>query len=149
LNDPSIRLVFLLHFASTWFMVGLIWFVQIVHYPLFARTGTAEFPVYEQTHSAWTTWVVGPPMLVEGITALLLLWFRPAGISTLAIVIGLGLLGVLWLSTAFLQVPCHELLARGFDPVVHQRLVSTNWIRTLAWSLRGLLVLWMAWAIAE
>ncbi len=49
-----------------------------------------------------------------------------------------------WLSTMILQVPCHEILTLSFDPVVHQKRVSTNWIRTAAWSLRGILVLWMA-----
>jgi hypothetical protein len=121
----------------------------VVHYPLFARIGTGEFAGYERVHSASTTWVVAPPMLLEAITALLLLWFRPAGLSNVQCAISLTLLGVIWLSTLFLQVPCHELLSTGFDTHVHQRLVSTNWLRTAAWSLRGLLVLWMACCIAD
>ena len=32
-------LLLLLHAAATLFMTGLIWFVQVVHYPLFARVG--------------------------------------------------------------------------------------------------------------
>jgi hypothetical protein len=28
-------------------------------------------------------------------------------------------------------------LSTGFDPVVHRRLVRTNWIRTAAWTVRG------------
>jgi len=47
----------------------------------------------------------------------------------------------------FLQVPSHELLSKGFDSVVHQRLVSTNWLRAAAWSLRGFLVLSMTWSM--
>ncbi len=125
-------------------MLGVIWFVQIVHYPLFASMGRAEFRAYEQRHTDLTTWVVAPPMLVEGITALLLFWFRPTGVSIGQLSIGLALVAVIWLSTALLQVPCHNVLCQGFDPVVHQRLVGTNWMRTVAWSARGLLVLWMA-----
>jgi hypothetical protein len=149
MNEPLVRLLFLLHVASTLFMVGVIWFVQVVHYPLFAKAGTAEFPRYEQAHSARTTWVVAPPMLLEGVTALLLLWFRPAGISNMQCGTGLSLLGLIWLSTLFLQVPCHDLLAKGFDLAVHQKLVSTNWIRTAAWTFRSLLVLWMSWSVGE
>lgn len=145
MNDAPTRLVLLGHLASTLYMTGLIWFVQVVHYPLFAWTGRAESSAYEQRHTALTAWVVAPPMLLEGATALLLFWFRPAGASTWQLLTGLALLAVVWLSTALLQVPCHELLSREFDPEVHGRLVSTNWIRTSAWSLRGLLVLWMAW----
>jgi len=146
MNDPLTYLTLLIHLASSFYMVGLIWFVQVVHYPLFANVVSPDFPGYEQRHTTLTTWVVAPPMLIEGATALMLFWFRPAGVAPWALWTGLALLGVIWLSTAVIQVPCHEVLSKGFDPVVHQRLVSSNWLRTVAWSLRGLLVLWMVWA---
>jgi len=146
MNNPLIRLLFLAHLGSTLFMVGLIWFVQIVHYPLFGSVGSAEFAAYEQRHTANVTWVVAPAMLIEAATAVLLFWFRPAAVPGYLLWTGLALLGVIWLSTALLQVPCHEASARGYDSLVHQRLVSTNWLRTSAWSLRGILVLWIAWA---
>lgn len=145
MNDVMIRMVFFSHAAATLYMTGLIWFVQIVHYPLLGAIGDSEFPSYEQRHMSLTTWVVAPPMLVEAATAVLLFWFRPAGVSIWFVWAGIILLAGIWLSTAFLQVPCHETLAKGFDADVHRRLVFTNWIRTVAWSLRGLLVLWMAW----
>jgi hypothetical protein len=143
MSEFFLRLLFLSHLAATLFMTGVIWFVQIVHYPLFASVESREFPFYEQRHTTLTSWVVGPPMLIEGATAVLLIWLRPTGVPDWSIWSGLGLLGVCWLSTAFIQVPCHEVLSKVFDPVVHQRLVSTNWLRTAAWSLRGGLVLWM------
>ena len=143
MNDPIVRSIFLMHLASTLFMAGLIWFVQVVHYPLYSQVGTSDFAKYEQRHKTATTWVVAPPMLMELTTAVLLLWFRPVGLTTLPCVLGLSLVGVNLLSTMFLQVPCHEILTQAFDPAVHQKLVSTNWIRTAAWSLRGILVLWM------
>jgi hypothetical protein len=133
------------HLAATLFMTGLIWFVQVVHYPLFAGTGGAEFADYERRHTDLTTWVVGPPMLIEGATAMLLFWYRPARVAAWQLWVGVALLVVIWLSTALVQVPCHEALSRGFDSLVHQRLVQTNWLRTAAWSLRGLLALWMVW----
>lgn len=145
MNDPAARLVFLAHLGSSLYMVGLIWFVQVVHYPLFAGVGSREFPAYEKRHRALTGWVVVPPMLVEGATAVLLVWFRPYGVPDWTVWSGLALLSVSWLSTAFLQVPCHLLLSNVFSPNVQQRLVSTNWLRTAAWSLHGGVVLWMAW----
>ena len=51
----------------------------------------------------------------------------------------MGLLAVIWLSTALIQVPLHQRLGGGFDAEVHSRLVTSNWIRTVAWTLRGLL----------
>ena len=58
-----------------------------------------------------------------------------------ALWMGLFLLLVIWLSTALLQVPCHNRLVNGFDPKIHHRLVKTNWIRTVAWSLRAIIAL--------
>jgi hypothetical protein len=48
---------------------------------------------------------------------------------------------VIWLSTALLQVPRHRALEAGFDPAAHRALVATNWIRTVAWTARGFLLL--------
>ena len=86
-------------------------------------------------------------MLVEAATTVLLFWFRPPGVSIWFAWVGGILLAAIWSSTALLQVPCHEKLSDRFDAAAHRRLVSTNWIRTIAWSLRSLLVLWMGWLI--
>ena len=145
MNNDLTRFLFLTHVAFSLLMVGLIWCVQVVHYPLFAQVGRAEFPTYEQAHTRRITWLVAAPMLIEGVTAVLLFWCRPAGVPYWSLWTGVILLGMIWLSTALIQVPCHEILSRSFDSEVHRRLVSTNWIRTFCWSLRGLLVLWMAW----
>ena len=81
MNDPLTRFLFLSHLGSTLYMVGVIWFVQVVHYPLFASVGNLEFPSYEQRHTVLTTWVVAPPMLIEMVTGVLLIWFRPTGVA--------------------------------------------------------------------
>ena len=135
--------VLLVHVAATVFMVGLIWFVQVVHYPLFGRVGGDGFAEYSTAHSRLTGLVVGPPMLVEAATAVALVVRPPQDVSFLVPLLGLVLLAVVWLSTAFLQSPQHGVLGRGFVASSHRFLVRTNWIRTICWSGRGLLVLWM------
>jgi hypothetical protein len=72
--------ILLLHAAATLSMTGLIWFVQVVHYPLMARVGRVGFADYEAAHTRRTTWVVAPPMLIEGFTAVVLLLRPPPGI---------------------------------------------------------------------
>lgn len=141
------RLLLSVHAGATLFMVGLIWFVQIVHYPLFREVarlaGDTSFARYEALHSQRTTLVVAPMMLLELATAILLLFARPAGAPGWVLVAGVGLVGVIWLSTAFLQVPRHAELAAGFQAQSHAALVVTNWLRTVAWTLRGVLALWL------
>jgi hypothetical protein len=136
--------VLLANLGSTLFMVGVIWFVQVVHYPLFSRVGGEGFALYSEAHSRLTTYVVGPPMLVEAATALLLVFHRPAEVPLWAALVGLALVGMIWASTALLQVPRHRALGSGFDRAALSGLVLTNWLRTAAWSVRGALVLWMA-----
>lgn len=128
---------------ATCFMTGLIWFVQVVHYPLFAAVGSDEFAAYSRSHQSLTTLVVGPPMLLEAVTAALLLVVRPPSVPGWLAWAGLALVVVIWASTALLQVPAHGRLSGGFDAGTGGFLVATNWIRTVAWSLRSAVVLWM------
>lgn len=144
-------LLLLIHAGATLYMTGLIWFVQMVHYPLFNRVGAERWEGYASAHRFGTTWVVGPPMLVELATAVaLVVWresleggVRGAGEPPVwSVWLGLGAVVALWLSTAVLQVPQHRAMSERFHARAHRRLVLGNWLRTLLWSGRGVLVLW-------
>ncbi len=133
-----------LHLAATAAMFGLIWFVQVVHYPLFAAVGRDEFVSYETAHRRKTAFVVGPLMAAEGMTAGLLVIARPAGVGLALPVAGVVLLGVIHLSTVSLQVPRHAELNEGYDDATLRRLVRSNWVRTLGWSGRCAIAVAMA-----
>ena len=133
----------LIQLGTTLAMVGLIWFVQVVHYPLFAQVGRSEFRRYEMDHQRLTSWVVAPLMLAELATAVLLIWYRPAAIGLMAVWIGILLVAWIWIMTYTVQVPQHSSLVLSYDPIVARQLVRGNWWRTAAWTARGLLVLWM------
>ena len=133
----------ILHAVPTLFLTGLIWFVQVVHYPLFARVGEREFVAWEREHCRRITWVVMPLMLTEVALATWLWWQAPPEWRTWAAA-GLVLLGIVWASTFLVQVPCHERLARGLDRPTVRRLVRTNWLRTAAWTGRGVVAVVLA-----
>lgn len=133
----------LAHAAATWFMVGLIWFVQVVHYPLFDGVGDEGAVAYAAAHQRQTGWVVGPVMLLEAATAAALVLVPPAGVPAALAWAGAGLLALVWLSTALLQVPLHARLVAGPDRGAVRALVRGNWVRTLAWSARGGVALWL------
>lgn len=137
------RLVLLANVASTLMLVGLIWFVQVVHYPQFVRVGADRFTQYQSAHVRLTTWVVALPMLVEAVTSAALVWQPSSQDLDLACWAGLSLVIGIGVSTAVLQVPRHNALAKGFDSMAHRGLVLSNWIRTVAWSPRGVLVLFL------
>lgn len=139
-------LILLLNMAATWAMFGLIWFVQLVHYPLFGQVGDGAFAGYQVEHMRRTTWIVAPIMIVEGITALGLVLRHPIGIYTPTLWLGILLLVLIWVSTALLQVSRHQSLLDGFDRTAHRSLVRSNWIRTIAWTIRSALALY--WTVA-
>lgn len=143
-------LLLLAHLGATWAMTGLIWFVQIVHYPLLARLGDAYFLPYHRLHCERTGWIVAPLMGGELVSAVALVFVTPAGPGRLAAWAGLALVGLLWASTALVQIPLHNRLAAiGPDPAALAALVRTNWLRTAAWTVRAVLVApalaWWAW----
>ena len=124
-------------------MVGLIWLIQIVHYPLFNLVGENEFQVYHKSHSVLITPLVGTVMIIELISSILLVILPPKNVSLTFPTIGVILVFIIWASTAFLQIPQHNALANAYELKAHNLLVQTNWIRTIAWSMRGLLLLYM------
>ncbi len=130
--------ILLFHAASTLAMTGLIWFVQLVHYPLFPYAEAGEFRRFAADHQRRTGWVVVPLMLTEAVTATLLLVASP---SSMTVWIGAGLLASIWISTALVQVPLHGRLAQGYHAMAARRLVTTNWWRTIAWTVRSALAL--------
>lgn len=129
-------------------MAGLIWFVQIVHYPLLARAGTEGFAALAAEHQRLTGRVVAVPMVVEAATAVALLAWPPDGVPRWVAAAGVALVAVIWVSTVLLQVPRHREMLLGFDPRGHRRLVAGNWVRTVAWTARSALVVGMLAAAA-
>jgi hypothetical protein len=139
--------VLIANVLATGVMVGVIWTVQLVHYPLFAAVGEGEFMAYHSEHVKLITLIVGPAMLVELMTALALVAQPPRGVGAAPMAAGLALVGVAWGVTAAFSVPMHNALAAGFDAKAHASLVSTNWLRTLAWTARGGLMAWALWRV--
>jgi len=131
------------HAAATLLLGGLIWTIQLVHYPLMDGVGEASFRQYHERHTRRMTWLVAPLMPIELVTSALLLFSPPASVPPVLPWVGFGLVLCIWAATALLAVPAHRRLAEGFDPAVHARLVRGNWLRTIAWSVRGVLALWM------
>ena len=138
-----IRAVFLVHVTSTLMVGGIMWFIQLVHYPLLRHVGRDTFIVYEAAHTRRSISLVVSLMVIESTTAGSLLWWRPGGVTVGQVWTGLALLVAIWLSTFLLQVPQHRILASGFAPAAHRLLVRTNWIRTWSYTARAALVVWM------
>lgn len=125
---------------ATWTMVGVIWFVQVVHYPLLSVVPVESAASVAVEHQRRTGWVVGAPMALEGVSTLALLFMVPQGVAWFVPWLAGIPLAVALGATIFLSVPRHERMARDPDIEVGRELVTTNWVRTIAWTSRGFIV---------
>ena len=110
--------------------------MQILVYPQFRRVAPAEFREYHFAHCFRIGLIIAPQLFMEVSTAA---WLLYAGGQSQPFIISTGLIPVVWLCTAVFQAPIHLQLMRGFDAPLIRRLILTNWIRTLAWTARGIL----------
>jgi hypothetical protein len=122
--------------VGTALMVGFIWTIQVLTYPMMQAVPADGFVAYELMHRNRVTALLAVLAPTEIIGA--------AGVAAfvddvpLWLSIGAGaVLFAIWLSTLLFYAPLHMRLSTGFDPVLHRRLVRTNWIRTAAWTARG------------
>ncbi len=136
------KAVLLANLVVTCVLVGLIWTIQVVHYPLFARVGADAFPRFHAEHTARITMLVAPLMLAEVVAALLLVTAAGPGQRVAALVAG-ACVAVAWLNTGLQAVPLHGRLGAGLDVGLVDALVRVNAVRTLAWTLRAVVLAWL------
>jgi hypothetical protein len=112
------------------FLCGLIWTIQVVHYPLFAMVPEAGWRAYEAAHQMRITLVVGPVMVANVVLAVAV---ALDGTGTLG-VLNLALAAGVFAATGAVYAPMHGRLATAWDATLHRRLVALNWLRTAAWT---------------
>ena len=126
-----------LNLIFAWALFGLIWVIQLVHYPSFSYIAEKDFLVFHQHHTTSITMIVMPLMLAElalsGYLAMQQKW-------DMTYLVPFILVLLIWASTFFIQIPLHNQLDAGKDLKVIQKLVNSNWIRTLLWTIKAVLV---------
>lgn len=145
MEDPGLRVIVLwTHVIATTVMLLAIWYVQLYRYPSFAQIPTDQFVDIHRAYSNRITFIVAPAMILEAISAIYL-WrfFQHQPQVQIWLTVGLVIIAVNWLSTAFLQVPQHSILAEGFNAAAQKRLVDSNWLRTFCWTVRGAIVIYL------
>lgn len=140
------RTLLVIHLAATLFMVGLIWTIHYVHYPLFANVGESTYASFQASHVERIGKLLFVPWLTEGITLIGVLALAFLGghkaLRVPAVINGAAMAVVLVIS-GFWSAPAHGKLADGFDASVHDQLMTANLIRTLAWTVCGVCAVWL------
>lgn len=139
----SLHLLLLLNFALAAYLTGLIWMVQVVHYPSFGLVPKEAWVAFHAAHARRMGCVVAAPMVLELGLAIWLAWAGRAALPGGAGWWSLGLVVLIWAATFFIAVPFHNRLEKGFDYIAIDGLTRTNWIRTLVWTARTGLLAWL------
>ncbi|WP_229374709.1 hypothetical protein [Fibrella rubiginis] len=117
-------------------LVVLIWLVQLIIYPSFRYYSPAELAIWHPQYSNMITLIVGPLMLAQVGLVGIDLWQRFSWPTLLSAM----LVGLMWAATAFVSVPIHNAIGAGdASAATLARLVDTNWLRTIGWTVIFLL----------
>ncbi len=128
------------HLTSTSIMVGVIWVIQLVHYPSFKYVNESDYIIFQKYHMSNISYIVFPVMLTELITALLIF---SSGEKSFFFMLSLICLFLIWVITVVLFTKFHNILQKGKDLKMIEKMIKANWMRTLLWTLRLIMILFV------
>lgn len=131
-------LEWLLTLATSWALFGLIWTVQLVHYPSFRHV--SDFSEFHPHHTFSIGLIVAPLMVAE---LALSSWLAYRTGFDWRFLLPLGVVIVIWGLTFLRAIPLHDLLAAGKDNATIEALILINWPRTLLWTIKAAWVSWL------
>ena len=113
-------------------LVVLIWIVQLIIYPSFHVVSDRDFTAWHKKYMSLISYLVIPLMFAQVAFHAIAL-YEAASVLKIAAAL---LIASAWITTFTLSVPCHNVLAaEGKSANIIQRLIRTNWLRTVFWSL--------------
>lgn len=124
--------ILLLNVYITIFMFSVILMTQIVSYPLLKNVDNVIFMKYHTFYVSKIFIIVAPAMMFEFILSFYILYF----FKSFDVIINFLTVALIFLSTILIQVPIHEKLKHAKDNFLIQRLINTNWIRTILWGIK-------------
>lgn len=130
--------IFRSYVVCSFYMFGIIWIIQCLQYPGFAAVDPGQFVELHRRHSNAMAVLVGPVMVLELVSVLVLarsfeaFWLAQAAMTI-----------ALWGLTFWVSVPIHNELATGFQPELIGELARTNWPRTLFWTVKAVMLVTM------
>ena len=128
-----------IHFLSTSLMVGIIWVIQLLHYPTFHFIKQSDYVEFQHFHMQRISFIVVPVMIIEILSGFMLVYYFRSNLFILCLTILL----VIWLITFVFFTKLHQSLLGGYDKIIVKKLVQINWSRTVLWSLRLIILIYI------
>ena len=133
-------LLFLAFVFLSVFNAGAMTTLQLQHYAIYSEVGPASFVAYIRANNRAALVPVILPALLLLLVSLALVWVRPSLMHSSEALAALALNLVQLASTAIWQRRLQaEMAVTGFDEAKIHRLVTTNWVRTIAFLAQAVL----------
>jgi hypothetical protein len=147
MHEPNLYLT--LWAALSFWVLGQIWLVQVVIYPLFTKVGEADYIAYHRFYTRRIPLVVILPGFASFLLPLPLAWLGPAVPTWMSVAnVATGIAGLL--VTVGLEIPRHGRLEKtGRNAATIAELIRYNWPRTASISLQAAVTLAMLLHVFE
>lgn len=113
-------------------LFGLILIIHFVHYKSFKFINSENFIEFHKFHVKNISFIVIPLMIIEATSSILICYFYYSFLSLL----NLTLVFLIWMTTFLFQVPSHNILSHGKSMSEIDKLIKTNIIRVILWTLK-------------
>ena len=135
----EIKILSDIHFLSTSLMVGIIWVIQLLHYPTFHFIEQSDYVEFQHFHMQRISFIVVPVMIIELLSGFMLVYYFRSNLLILCLIILL----VIWSITFVFFTKLHQSLLGGYDKIIVDKLVQINWSRTVLWSLKLIILIYI------
>jgi len=125
------------------FMTGIIFFIQIVQYPLLHNISTFDFSCYFKKSNYRISWIVYSALVIEIGFAIGLSFLPVRAVMQVPILITYMLLAAATLNTFLIQAPMTQRLQLAFDRELLSKVMFFNGVRLVTWTLRTILLCWI------
>ena len=112
------------------YLIAISIIVQFIVYPSFNKI-LESFAEYHSRYKKKIFWIVGPVMILEILTSLLMILNE----FDIYLIPGLIVL-LLWMLTFIYIAPLHKQLSKQFQTNKHIKLLKLNFVRTILWALK-------------
>jgi hypothetical protein len=113
-------------------MCVVLWLVQLVIYPSFLRVEASQLMAWHKAYTFRVSFIIMPLLLAQ----LALATGTAITGASIREWVALTLVLVCWALTFFVSVPLHRKIDEGDVSIeTRQKLIQTNWPRTILWSL--------------
>lgn len=133
--------VFYFHILLCIAVTAVIWFMQVVQYPLIPFVDAAQWKSFCEKKRMQTIMISYPLMAFEALSGITLLLIAVQSPAYVPLIVSMLLLGVLHVFSFMYLQPLFKKIQSPVDLVSIQKFKKTHWIRTIGWSIRLLILL--------